>query len=86
MHNRIIIVKIKKQYQNFASITIECKDYRNYDHEAVITEVLNVSWDAVLESNDVNTAWYHFHNKIIDIVDRNAPRIRNESKVNAVHG
>ena len=57
----------------FQARTIKCSSYTKYKKEAFNKDLKMASWDSVLKSSDVNSAWNGFKSTFLDICDRRAP-------------
>jgi len=57
----------------FQARTIKCSSYTKYKKQAFNKDFKMASWDSVLKSSDVNSAWNGFKSTFLDICDRQAP-------------
>jgi len=52
----------------FTRYLYDCGDY-----ESMEQELLDINWDEVLTTNDVNKAWLLFHSNFVDLFDKYVP-------------
>ena len=58
-HNLIGCIR-KMNSLRYQPETITCRDFKNYDVDAINRELLNAQWEEVYRSRSVNTAFAHF--------------------------
>ena len=54
---------------------IKVRDTRNYSHEEMVADIINVNWDEILESEnaDPNHSFQRFNEKVNEILDKHMP-------------
>lgn len=57
----------------FQALTSKCSSYTKYKKETFNKDLKMASWDSILKSSDVNSAWNGFKSTFLDICDRHAP-------------
>ena len=60
--------------------TIKCRDYTNYDPEQLNKSFENVNWNAVYQSDDINTCLRHFNETVQNVFDQHAPQLEKRVK------
>ena len=60
--------------------TIECLDYKHYNHSDLCNDIKNINWKPIEEASDVNKALKYFKTKVSKVFDRHAPTIRKKVK------
>ena len=60
--------------------TIECRDYKHYDHNDLCNDMKNTNWKPVEEATHVNKALKYFNTKVSKIFDRHEPTIQKNVK------
>ena len=60
--------------------TITCRDYKNYDANALRNELNSVDWSAVCKISNVNLAWQRMKEILTTIFDKHAPRVEKKVK------
>ena len=60
----------------FSQKVVHCKDYRNYDLLLMKNDIRQSNINEVDRIGDVNEAWNHFKNILIEAFQRHAPLIK----------
>lgn len=56
----------------FEARTIKCRSHTKFNREAFNKDLTMASWDSVLKSSNVNSAWNGFKSIFLDICERHA--------------
>ena len=60
--------------------TIECLDYKHYNHSDLCNDIKNINWKPIKEASDFNKALKYFNTKVSKVFDRYAPTMRKKVK------
>ena len=54
---------------------IKVRDTRNYSHEELVSDIINVDWNEILDSEkgDPNHSFVRFNDKVNEILDKHMP-------------
>lgn len=71
----IIACKRKVNNIKISDITINCRDYKNYDPKQVNNELSTADWDNLYQIKNVNKAWRYLKDILCSTIDKHAPPI-----------
>ena len=60
--------------------TIECREYKHYNHIDLCNDIKNISWKPIEKASHVNKALKYFNTKVSDVFDRHVPTIQKNVK------
>ena len=78
-HDMIGCVR-KINTMKYAPKTIECRDYKHYNHDGLCNDIKNINWKPIEEASDVNKALKYFNAKVSKVIGRHAPTIQKSVK------
>ena len=70
----------KINYQKFQHRTIKCRDFRNYDHNILLSDAQKIDWTSLHDTNDVNIAVNYLTTELQNLFDKQAPFIEKRVK------
>ena len=70
----------KINHQKYDPKIVECRDYKNYNPEAMCDEIKNIELIPLEEITDINIAVDYFNTKVTEVFDRHAPKTRKHVK------
>ena len=60
--------------------TIRSRNYSNYDHATLKSDVRNYDWQPLYDMNNVNLMWLYMKNALLDIFEKHAPIVEKRVK------
>ena len=71
-HDMLIVVR-KINANKLPPLTIECRNFSNYDQQVFCQDLENYSWNDVLNEEEVNSAWMKWKRLFLSVCNKHAP-------------
>ena len=69
----------KLNHRKYTPRIITCRNYTNYDHKAMCTELSSLDLNDFYDCNDVNRCWNILKNKLSYVYNKHAPMMKKNS-------